>query len=115
MIINANGTLRVKAIIALEDDLDSKGYPMTTEDNWGEPIECNVKTNNQASTGITISGNEFETASFEVLIEEQPFDAEIVWLVRDGVNLGVFQVQGKPEFLPAVGNIKILVKCLSNV
>lgn len=115
MIINANGTLRAKVLTASEEDLDSSGYPVKSDDNWGKPIECNIKTNNQASIGITTSGNEFETAAFEVLIEEQPFDADIVELVRDGVNLGIFQVQGKPELLTAVGNIKILVKCLSNV
>lgn len=112
--IIANGILKAKITNQLEE-LDSKGYPITSDDIWGAPIECAIKTNSQASVGITTSGNTFETSAFEVLIEEQPFDGEIVELVRNNVRLGLFQVQGKSELLTAVGCIKILVKCLSNV
>lgn len=115
MIIDANGKLRAKTISTSEGDLDANGYPIAPKDKWEEPIECNIKTNNQANLGVTANGNTFETSAFEVIIEEQPFDAEIVRLVRNDVDLGLFQVQGKPELLSAVGNIKILVKCLSNV
>lgn len=115
MIINVNGTLRVKLNSSSEEKLDDNGYPAFSSDSWSEPIECNIKTNSRADVGATTNGNVFETSDFEVLIEQQSFSAEIINLVRDGVDLGEFQIQGEPEPLDVVGNIKIIAKCLSNV
>ena len=108
--IIANGYLKIKIIMC--SGLDDDGYPIEPSTHWSEPIKCNIKANSKANIGITTNKNVFETSSFEVLIEQQSFDADIVSLERDGVALGEFQVQGVPEQLNVVRNIKILLKCL---
>lgn len=110
MILNANGSLRVK--ITTGEGLDDKGYPIQSVVTWGDPIRCNIKTNSKASTGITTNNNVFETSSYEVLIDKQVFDAGIVSLERDGVHLGECQVQGELEHLNFVQNIKFNCKFL---
>lgn len=110
--IIANGYLRVKTVTG--GGLNENGYPIPPKTSWGEPIKCNIKANSKANIGITGNKNVFETSTYEVLIEEQPFDANIVSLERDGVVLGEFQVQGTPERLSIVRNVKIFVKCLLN-
>lgn len=106
--IIANGELRVKRVEG--GGLNADGYPILPSISWGEPIKCSIKANSKASIGITTNRNVFETSSYEVLIEQQPFDADIVSLERDGVALGEFAVQGEPEQLNIVCNTKILVK-----
>ena len=108
--IVANGYLRVK--ITTDNELDGDGYPTLPVTSWSEPIKCSIKANSKANIGITTNKNVFETSSFEVLIEQQPFDASIISLERDGVALGEFQVQGIPEVLNVVRAVKIFVKCL---
>lgn len=105
-----NGYISCKIIAG--GGLDDDGYPILPSISWGEPIPCNIHANGQANVGVTTNGNVFETSAYEVLIEQQPFTAEVVKLVRDDVDLGEFQVQGKPEQLNHIDNIKILVKCL---
>lgn len=114
MIINANGVLMF-GLNAGTERLDNDGYPIVSGDTWDGVIECHIKTNTQATVGVTTNGNVFEASAYEVLIEQQEFNAKVVRLVRDGVELGEFQVQGEPEYLTAVGNTKIMVRCLSNV
>ena len=110
--IIANGTLRVKTVTG--GGLDNDGYPIPPSTSWGDPIDCNIKSNSKASVGMTDNKNVFKTSSYEVLIDLQSIDAGIISLVRDGVDLGEFQVQGKPEHLNIVRNTKLLVKCLLN-
>ena len=83
------------------------GNPVRPSENWGEPIPCNITTNQHNNKG-KVNGNGFEIASYEVLIEAQPFDADRVKLVRNGKDLGEFSVQDV-EPLDSVGAIKITV------
>ena len=110
MILNANGSLRVKATTG--GGLDDKGYQIHPTITWGDPIKCNIKANTKANIGITNNDNVFETSSFEVLIDKQIFDANMVSLERDGILLGEFQIQGEPEHLNIVHNIKFYCKSI---
>ena len=83
------------------------GNPVRSSEIWDEPIPCYIKTNLCNNRG-KVDGNTFKTASYEVLINEQPFGAEMVKLVRYGQDLGEFTVQDI-DLLPAVGAIKITV------
>lgn len=100
-----NGTLQTKLIIG--GGLDDNGNPVRPVEAWGVPIPCNIKTNQYSNQG-KVNGNTFTIASYEVLIEMQPFTAESVKLVREGQELGEFPVQSA-EPLTEVGIIKILV------
>lgn len=83
------------------------GNPVRPSESWGEPIPCNIKTNLHNNKGKT-NGNSFEVASYEVLIEAQPFEADRVKLVREGKDLGEFSIQDIDP-LNAVGAVKIVV------
>lgn len=83
------------------------GNPIRPSETWREPIPCNIKTNQHNNKG-KVNGNDFEIASYEVLIEAQSFDTDRVKLVRNGKDLGEFSVQDI-EPLGAVGTIKITV------
>ena len=99
-----NGTICAK--IKMDGELIN-GNPIRPSETWDKPIPCNIKTN-QCNNRGKVDGNTFKTVSYEVLINEQPFDAEMVKLVRHGKDLGEFTVQDIDR-LPAVGAIKISV------
>ena len=96
--IIANGTIetKIKTGGGIDPDTD---YPIAPSVSWGNPIECKGKANGEA----------FTIASYEILIDEQPYNAEMLRL-RDigGKILGEFSVI-EVEPLQGVCQIRILV------
>lgn len=84
------------------------GYPNKPTEAWGEPIPCQYQANNNSLKGRT-NGEAYRIASYEILIDEQPYEAEQLRLCDDnGKVLGEFSVIDiKP--LSAVCQVKILV------
>jgi hypothetical protein len=87
--------------------LDGAGNPVQTSAVWGNPIPCHISVNKRNNLGKQ-NGNTFTVASYEVLIEPQPFYAERVRLTEHGRDLGEFSVMFS-EYLEAVGATKIVV------
>ncbi|MDR0657691.1 MAG: hypothetical protein LBG18_01930 [Mediterranea sp.] len=103
--IIVNGSITAKAKTG--GGLDMDGYPVKPAETWGQPIPCNVKVNKRNNLGKQ-NGNTFKIASYEVLIEPQPFESERVRLTEYGRDLGEFSVMWT-EYLDAVGALKIVV------
>lgn len=84
------------------------GYPNKPSEAWGEPIPCQYQANNNSLKGRT-NGEAFRIASYEILIDEQPYESEQLRLSDDnGKVIGEFSVIDiKP--LAAVCQVKILV------
>jgi hypothetical protein len=100
-----NGTIQAK--IKTGGGLDADGYPIKPDASWSQPIPCRVTTNNLNNLGKH-NGNTFVIASYEVLIESQPFESERVKLTQLGRDLGEFSVLSA-ECLESVGILKIVV------
>ena len=84
------------------------GYPDKPSEAWGEPIPCQYQANNNSLKGRT-NGEAFHIASYEILIDEQPYESEQLRLLNDsGKVLGEFSVI-EVEPLPAVCQVRILV------
>lgn len=103
-----NGTIEVKVKTACGIDPET-GHPRRpSEAQWGHPIPCQYlfKTHNKQGR---INGEPKTIATYEVLIEEQPFDAEQVRLTdKAGKSLGEFSIISI-EPLEAVCEIRILI------
>lgn len=84
------------------------GYPDKPTEAWGEPIPCQYQANNNSLKGRK-NGEAYRIASYEILIDEQPYGAEQLRLRDDnGKVIGEFSVIDiKP--LAAVCQVKILV------
>jgi len=104
-IILFNGTIQAK--VNSGGGLDENGNPIRLSDAFNEPISCRVVTNKKNNLGKQ-NGNSFIIASYEVLIELQPFDAGVVRLTQHGRELGIFPVICI-ERLEEVGVVKITV------
>ena len=105
--IVANGTIETK--IKSGGGINPEtGYPNKPSEAWGEPIPCQFRANSYSNKGRT-NGEAFTIASYEILIDEQPYEAEQLRLLNDsGKVLGEFSVIDiKP--LAAVCQVKILV------
>lgn len=105
-----NGTIEFKEKAVGKID-PKTGYPVkATKVSWGEPIPCQYLPNNRNNLG-RVNGERFMTATYTVLIEEQPLpDSEQVRLTdRCGKSLGEFSLIAPPERLDAVCEIKILI------
>jgi hypothetical protein len=100
-----NGTITAK--VKTGGGLGPDGYPDKPSESWGQPIPCRVVTNKKNNLGKR-NGNTFVIASYEVLIELQPFEAERVRLTKHGRDLGELSVMFA-ECLDAVGITKIVV------
>lgn len=89
--------------------LDDNGNPIQPSSIWGELIPCYIKVNTRNNLGKQ-NGNTFTIASYEILINPQPFESERVKLIDGfGKDLGEFSVMYPPEFLEAVDAIKLVV------
>lgn len=87
------------------------GYPTkATEVGWSKPIPCQFIPNNRTNLG-RVNGERFTTATYTVLIEEQPLPSseQIRLTERSGKVLGEFSLIAPPEALEAVGEIRILI------
>lgn len=105
-----NGTIEFKEKIPGGIDPET-GYPTkATEVGWGKPIPCQFIPNSRTNLG-RVNGERFTTATYTVLIEEQPLPtSEQVRLKEsDGKVLGEFSLIAPPEALEAVGEIRILI------
>ncbi|MDR0207340.1 MAG: hypothetical protein LBI45_08815, partial [Bacteroidales bacterium] len=86
---------------------DTNGYPVEPSESWSEPIPCHVKVNRKNNLGKQ-NGNSFTIASYEVLIDLQPFDAERIRINSHFGEIGEFSVLWT-ECLENVGAVKIVV------
>lgn len=85
------------------------GYPnKPTSATWEAPIPCQYSANKYSNLG-RVNGEHFTTATYTVLIEEQPFTAEQIRL-KDlaGKVIGEFSVI-QVEPLNAVCELRILI------
>lgn len=106
-----NGTIEWKVKKCLGVDPET-GYPAEATASWGEPIPCQFIPNTGNNLGRA-QGERFTSASYTILIEEQPLP-EVPEQVRltdtaTGNILGEFSLIMKPELLSAVGQFKLLV------
>lgn len=105
--IIANGTIetKIKTGGGIDPDTD---YPIAPSVSWGNPIKCQYRANKYSNKGKA-NGEAFTIASYEILIDEQPYNAEMLRL-RDisGKILGEFSVI-EVEPLQGVCQIRILV------
>ncbi|MDR2765130.1 MAG: hypothetical protein LBB90_08885 [Tannerella sp.] len=100
-----NGTICAK--VETGGGLDANGNPVKPVSDWGFQILAYIKTNRYSELGVS-DGNSFRIASYEVLIDEQPFRASHVKLATKDRILGEFPVM-QIEKMSAVGAVKILV------
>lgn len=78
------------------------------EQDWSEPIPCNIKTNTDTRKGV-YDGGEYRHASFTVLIERPMRGAMTrVRLERFGEDLGEYDVLST-EQMPGMGRTQIIV------
>ncbi len=103
-----NGTIETKAKAGGGIDRET-GYAIKpSAASWDEPIACQYTPNSHNFLGVT-TGQHFTQASYTILIEEQPFDAEQIRLKdMSGKVVGEFSILSI-EPLEAVGEVKIIV------
>jgi len=106
--IIANGTIEVKTKTAGGIDSDT-GYAVKSANvGWGNPIECQYLVNKYNALAHT-QGEPYTSASYAVLIEEQPFEAEQIRLKdKGGKVIGEFSVI-QIEPLEAVCEIRVWI------
>jgi len=97
----------ISAKIKTDGGLDENGNPVRPSEDFEERIPCRITTNKKNNIGKQ-NGNTFTVASYEVLIDLQPFEAGLVRLTRNEHDLGEFSVLWI-EYLEAVGAVKIVV------
>lgn len=105
-----NGTIEFKEKTPGKIDPET-GYPTKpAKVGWGEPIPCQFLPNSRNNLGW-VNGERFTTATYTVLIEEQelPESEQVRLTERSGKNLGEFSLIAPPEYLEAVGEIKLLI------
>ncbi len=106
--IIANGTIEIKGKDVRGID-PITGHPFEpTGEKWSAPIECQYIATKYNNLGKT-NGEHYTVASYTVLIDKQPFDAEQVRLKdRSGKVLGEFSVM-QVEPLEAVSELRIWI------
>ncbi|MDL2310128.1 hypothetical protein LJC39_03315 [Parabacteroides sp. OttesenSCG-928-B22] len=106
--IIVNGFISAK--VKTGGGLGENGNPVRPSSEWGEPIPCNIRVNKRNNLGKQ-NGNTFTVASYEILIEPQSFidDGMVKLQYVSGKDLGEFPIMFPPEFLEAVGAVKITV------
>jgi len=97
----------ISAKIKTGGGLDENGNPARPSEAFGEQIPCRITTNKRNNIGKQ-NGNTFTVASYEILIEMQPFEAERIKLNQLGKDLGEFSVLWT-EYLESVQAVKIVV------
>lgn len=100
----------ISAKIKTGGGLDENGNPFRPSSEWSESIPCYIKVNQRNNLGKQ-NGNSFIIASYEILIDPQPFTSDgIVKLsYESGQELGEFSIMFPSEYLEAVQAIKIVV------
>ena len=102
-----NGTIEIK--IKTEGGINQEtGYPIKPSESWGTPIECQFRATKKDLQARS-NGEPYIQASYEILIEEQPYKAEQIRLTDAlGNEKGEFSVI-QIEPLLAVGKIRLWV------
>lgn len=89
--------------------IDENGNPIEAVSTLGTPIPCYIRQLKYDYRARTTNGNNYISASYEVLIELQKFEYEHVHLkYRNGKDLGEFSVIHTQD-LAAVNATQILV------
>lgn len=85
------------------------GYPIAHDSvEWGDPIPCQYTANSHNWQG-RVNSEHFTIAQYEILIEEQPIEAEQIRLSKfSGEIIGEYSIM-EIEPLEAVSELKILV------
>ena len=104
-----NGTIEVKQKTCGGIDPET-GYPRRSSDVvWSDPIPCQTLTNKYNALVLSKQGNPITSASYSVLIDEQPFEGEQVRLKdSQGKVIGEFSII-QIEPLDAVCEIRIWI------
>lgn len=105
-----NGYIRLKAKTPGTID-PATGYPSKPQGvEWDAPIPCQYLPNSRNNLG-KVNGEHFSTATYTILVEEQPLPDTEQLRLQDagGKSLGDFSLIAPPETMEAVGQIKILV------
>lgn len=108
IIANGNIEIKVKAVVGIAPNT---GYPTApAEVEWLSPIPCQYVVNNSTFQAKT-NGEHYTAAHYTVYLEEQPLpDFEQLRLTaEDGRELGEFSLISQPEFLTAVGEIRLII------
>lgn len=103
-----NGTIEFKRKDVAGIDPET-GYPdEVSHICWGEAVPCQYQPVKRTLLS-TVNGEHFTSATYSVLIEMQPLpDSEQVRLTDGNGNvLGEFSLLSPPEFLEAVGQIRL--------
>lgn len=103
-----NGTIKVKTKVSGGID-PSTGHPIHSSSvSFGDPIPCQYIVNKYNALA-TSNGEHITASSYQVLIDEQTFDAEQIRLTDDTGNvIGDFSIQ-QIEPLKAVCEIRIWI------
>lgn len=100
-----NGTIQYKIISG--GGINKKGNPIPVSSTWCDPIDCLIKAVKHHHN-IYHEGK-FESSSYEVLLETQDFEADLVRLTyKKGKVLGEFEVQDISD-VDRSGRIKVTV------
>ena len=103
--MRTNGTLQYEVVEG--GGLNEYGEPIAAQSNWSDPIPCSIKTNSDTRKGRYEDGI-FRQASFLIIIELAVFPNSRISLVRNGENLGEYDVLSS-EPLTTVGRTQIMV------
>lgn len=100
-----NGTIQYK--VSAGGGRDPKGNPIPVDSVWSDPVDCLIRTIKH-SHDLYREGK-FNRSSYEVLLEIQNFNADLVRLTnKKGKVLGEFEVQDA-EDIERSGRVKITV------
>lgn len=107
-----NGTIELKLKVETTPVIDPEtGYPSRPQEaQWSDPIPCQFMPNSRNNLG-RINGEHFTTASYTVLVEEQPLpDFEQVRLTDFATGKQrEFSLLSPPEQLVAVCQTQIFI------
>lgn len=102
-----NGFIQVKKKTSGGIDPET-GHPVQSSDvSWGKPIPCQFYANSYNNVA-SVNGEPVKRASFTILIEWQPFNAERIRLSEWHKTIGEYSVISA-EPLEAVGQIRIII------
>jgi hypothetical protein len=100
-----NGTIQYKVLSG--GGLDENSEPIKSDSTWSDPICCLYKAVKHSHT--IYQEGKFTDSSYEILIESQEFEADMVKLTNNKNKiLGEFEVQNI-VFIERSGRVKITV------
>lgn len=89
--MRTNGTIRLKIKVGGGIDPET-GYPTKPTIDWSDDIPCLFNANKYNNFG-KVDGMTFTSASYDILIENQPVESEVLVLFdKNGKDLGEFAI-----------------------